>query len=174
MERQPGGLHDRSACGAGKRARPHLPGRARSAPGRRLPPVRRPGGADRSRDALAGLGGGALARRWVRGLRAGTALAPLPGHAIAARCARPYAATGRRDGGAPGPRDDMFAVGVLAHEMLTGQPPAPEAEPLEEVRSVPPGVAELVHRCLAAEPAGRWADAGAALASVNLPGGGAV
>src|SRR5207247_336622 len=91
----------------------------------------------------------------------------------AALCAPPYVAPERRDGGAPGPRDDMFAVGVLAHEMLTGQPPAPEAEPLEEVRSVPPGVAELVHRCLAPEPAGRWPDAGAALPSVNLPGGGA-
>ena len=92
----------------------------------------------------------------------------------AALCAPPYVAPERRDGGAPGPRDDMFAVGVLAHEMLTGQPPAPEAEPLEEVRSVPLGVAELVHRCLAPEPAVRWADAAAALASVNLPGGGVV
>ena len=93
--------------------------------------------------------------------------------ACAALCAAPYMAPERRDGGASAPRDDMFAVGVLAHEMLTGQPPAPEAEPLEEVRSVPPGVAELVHRCLAPEPAGRWADAAAALASVKLPAGGA-
>jgi len=103
----------------------------------------------------------------------GRALKGGPAAAGAALCATPYVAPERRDGGAPGPRDDMFAVGVLAHEMLTGQPPALEAEPLEEVRSVPPGVAELVHRCLAPEPAGRWADAGAALASVNLPGGGA-
>jgi len=90
----------------------------------------------------------------------------------AALCAAPYMAPERRDGGTTGPRDDMFAVGVLAHEMLTGQPPAPEGEPLEEVRSVPPGVAELVHRCLAPDPAARWADAAAALASVKLPGGG--
>src|SRR5438445_110746 len=92
----------------------------------------------------------------------------LPGGAAAAGaalCAPPYMAPERRDGGTPGPRDDLFAVGVLAHEMLTGQPPAPEAEPLEEVRSVPPGVAELVHRCLAPDPAARWADAAAALAS---------
>src|SRR5881628_380992 len=32
MERQREGPHDRSACGAGRRARPALPGRARSAP----------------------------------------------------------------------------------------------------------------------------------------------
>ncbi len=99
----------------------------------------------------------------------------LPGGAAAAGaalCAAPCMAPERRDGGTTGPRDDMFAVGVLAHEMLTGQPPAPEGEPLEEVRSVPPGVAELVHRCLAPDPAARWADAAAALASVKLPGGG--
>src|SRR2546426_763389 len=45
----------------------------------------------------------------------------------AALCAPPYVAPERRDGGAPGPRDDMFAVGGLAHDMLTGQPPAPGA-----------------------------------------------
>ena len=101
-----------------------------------------------------------------RSLKGGTAAAG------AALCAAPYVAPERRDGGSPGPRDDMFAVGVLVHEMLTGRPPAPEAEPLEEVRSVPPGVAELMHGCLAPEPARRWADAAAALASVNLPGGG--
>src|SRR5437667_10989573 len=101
----------------------------------------------------------------------------LPGGAAAsgaALCAAPYMARERRDGGTTGPRDDMLPVGALAHEMLTGQPPAPEGEPLEEVRSGPPGVAELVHRCLAPEPAVRWADAAAALASVNLPGGGVV
>src|SRR5207302_3845010 len=56
------------------------------------------------------------------------------------------------------PADDMFAVGVLVHEMLTGHPPAPESEPLEEVRSVPPWLAELERRCLATDPASRWPD----------------
>lgn len=72
-----------------------------------------------------------------------------------------------------GPRDDMFAVGVLAHEMLTGRVPAAEAEPLEEVRSLPPWLTELVRRCLVPEPAGRWADAAAALAAVGRPSWGA-
>src|SRR5207247_187385 len=69
-----------------------------------------------------------------------------------------------------------FVAGTTLRAWLMrhGELPAPEAEPLEEVRSVPPGVAELVHRCLAPEPAVRWADAAAALASVNLPGGGVV
>src|SRR2546422_3853687 len=85
--------------------------------------------------------------------------------ASAALCAAPYLAPehrprggggggsggGKGNGGSPrGPRDDMFAVGVLAHEMLTGKPPAPEEESLEEVRTVPPWLGELVERCLAA------------------------
>ena len=71
-----------------------------------------------------------------------------------------------------GPRDDVFAVGVLVHEMLTGRPPAPESERLEEVRSVPSWLGELERRCLVAEPAARWADAAEALAAVARPGGG--
>src|SRR5258706_550318 len=48
-----------------------------------------------------------------------------PGAVRAALCAPAYLAPERRDDGAPGgPRDDMFAVGVLLHEMLTGRPPA--------------------------------------------------
>src|SRR5207249_4313397 len=78
--------------------------------------------------------------------------------------------------GAAAPRPaggvDMFAVGVLAPEMLTGGPPAGNPEPLEEVRSVPDWLAELGRRCRAAEPSARWADAGSALASGSWPGGG--
>ena len=92
-----------------------------------------------------------------------------PGRATAALCASPYLAPERRDGGAPAPRDDLFAVGVLAHEMLTGRTPAPEEEPLDEIRSVPPLLGELMRRCLAPEPEARWADAAAALASVSRP-----
>jgi serine/threonine protein kinase len=66
----------------------------------------------------------------------------------------------------------MFAVGVLVYEMLTGRPPAPEAEPLEQVRSVPPWLRELARRCLEPEPGGRWADAATALGSVGRPSGG--
>jgi len=38
---------------------------------------------------------------------------------------------------------------------------------------VPPWLGELVERCLAADPAGRWADAAAALATFGGPSGGA-
>src|SRR5437660_1327096 len=78
----------------------------------------------------------------------------------------------RKNGGAAGPRDDMFAVGVLLHEMLTGELPAVEAEALEEVRSLPPWLAELARRCLTAEPTGRWPDAAAALDAVGRSGAG--
>src|SRR2546425_1803658 len=55
----------------------------------------------------------------------------------AALVAPPYSAPDPPDRGAPGPRDRMFAVGGLAPEMLTGQPPAPEAEPLQGIPSLP-------------------------------------
>ena len=96
------------------------------------------------------------------------------GAATAALCAADYLAPERRAGqAAPGPSDDMFAVGVLVHEMLTGRPPTGNPEPLEDVRSVPPWLAELERRCRAAEPGARWADAGSALASGSWPTGGA-
>jgi len=96
------------------------------------------------------------------------------GAATAALCTADYLAPERRAGQeAPSPRDDMFAVGVLVHEMLTGRPPTGNPEPLEDVRSVPPWLAELERRCRAAEPGARWADAGSALASGSWPSGGA-
>ena len=92
------------------------------------------------------------------------------GAVSAALCAPAYVSPERRNGGAPtGPRDDIFAVGVLLHEMLTGQPPAIQAESLEEVRSLPPWLAELARRCLTPEPAERWPDAAAALEQVSRP-----
>jgi eukaryotic-like serine/threonine-protein kinase len=95
--------------------------------------------------------------------------------ASAALCTPTYVAPERREDDAPvAPPEDMFSVGVLVHEMLTGQPPAAEAEALEEVRALPPWLPELVRRCLALEPGGRWPDASAALASVTRPGGGVV
>jgi len=97
----------------------------------------------------------------------------LAGSVCAALCAPAYLAPERRkDGAAAGPRDDMFAVGVLLHEMLTGELPAVEAEALEEVRSLPPWLAELAHRCLTVDPAARWPDAAAALDAVGRSGAG--
>jgi len=93
------------------------------------------------------------------------------GAAMAALCAADYLEPERRRGGGAGPRDDMFAVGVMLHEMLTGRAPGAGAEPLEEVRAVPAWLGELGRRCRAAEPRERWGDAGAALAGGTWPTG---
>ena len=75
-------------------------------------------------------------------------------------------------------RADIYAVGAVAYEVLTGQPPfvresrqdtiaahalAP-AEPLTNLRAeVPPGLEALTLRCLEKEPADRWQRADAML-----------
>jgi eukaryotic-like serine/threonine-protein kinase len=71
-------------------------------------------------------------------------------------------------------RVDIYAVGALAYEMLTGRPPftgsSPQAvlvaqatqapAPVTEARAtVPPGLASLVMRCLEKKPADRWQSA---------------
>jgi eukaryotic-like serine/threonine-protein kinase len=116
---------------------------------------------------LADRGGARVADTGIVNAVARSLRSAIPGAACAALCARPYVAPERRDkGAAAGPPDDMFAVGVLVHEMLTGRPPEPEPVPLEDIRQLPPWLADLIRRCLAAEPAARWADAEEALASV--------
>ncbi len=88
------------------------------------------------------------------------------GAVSAAICSARYYSPERRDGASASAADDVYALGVLAYEMLTGQPPGPEAEDLEEVRTVPAWLSEVLRRCLAIDPVLRWPDAGAALAAV--------
>ncbi|HET7038248.1 MAG TPA: serine/threonine-protein kinase [Gemmatimonadales bacterium] len=82
-------------------------------------------------------------------------------------------------------RSDLYAVGVLGYEMLTGTPPfdGPTAqailsahvleEPphLRDMRpAVPPVLAEALRKCLAKDPADRWPSAEELLARLELVG----
>ncbi len=78
-------------------------------------------------------------------------------------------------------RADLYAVGALAYEMLTGAPPfegLPQAvlaahvtqapEPVTQRRpAVPPPIATLVMRCLEKKPADRYQTAGELLAEIE-------
>jgi serine/threonine protein kinase len=65
--------------------------------------------------------------------------------------------------GAIGARTDVHGLGAVLYALLAGRPPYEgdaRAAPLAALRpDVPPGVAELCERCLAARPEGRPASA---------------
>jgi eukaryotic-like serine/threonine-protein kinase len=86
-------------------------------------------------------------------------------------------------------RADLYAFGVVAYELLAARPPftgaSPQqilaahvtaaAEPVTAHRSMPPGLAALVMRCLEKRPADRWQSAEeliAQLEAVLTPSGG--
>jgi serine/threonine-protein kinase len=65
----------------------------------------------------------------------------------------PYAAPEQLEGSTPAPAADVWSLGVVLHELLTGRPPAASLE-LGEA-----GLEGICRRCLRRDPAGRYRDA---------------
>lgn len=97
----------------------------------------------------------------------------------------PYVAPEVVRGGAVDARADLYALGALLHEALTGRPPFVEADttallrahlfsaplpPSRLVAGVSPALDAMVLRLLAKEPAARPADVGEVLAGLGLAG----
>lgn len=93
-----------------------------------------------------------------------------------------YLAPEQIRGQAVGPATDLYALGVILTEMLTGQPPFRGPDPASVLRQhltapppplhpsaagIPPSVAALIARALAKDPRDRWPDAGAMLRAVD-------
>ena len=73
-----------------------------------------------------------------------------------------YMAPEQRRAGQADARSDVYAFGVLLHELATGRRPAREGLPAAAAEAAPRRLRELIRRCLAEDPGERFAD-GAAL-----------
>ena len=72
-----------------------------------------------------------------------------------------------RRGGVVDARGDIFSLGVLLHEMLTGRLPIGQYVPASKVADIPAGVDRLIARCLQEAPAQRPASTAVLLSELE-------
>jgi len=100
----------------------------------------------------------------------GLAISASPGEALGVAGTPAYMAPEQRRGGAIGPQTDLFALGLIMGEMLTGERPSPDPSSAEscgrQVKEwfsshpkIHPRIRPIIRRCLQFEPGDRFADA---------------
>ncbi len=94
----------------------------------------------------------------------------------------PYMSPEQIKGGEVGPSSDLFSLGIVFHEILSGVRPfrgeyAAEvmhkiaSEPIPRLREIPEALADIVERCLCKDPGDRFANAGALLTALREAAG---
>ena len=79
----------------------------------------------------------------------------------------PYMAPEQREGQAPDSRSDVFSLGILLHELITGKRPQPGDDPREDLRD-PPAWLDVWDRCYTRRDK-RYANAAELVADFEAP-----